>query len=583
MSGEIKVSVIIPVYQVEMYLERAVDSVLAQTLPEIEMILVDDGSEDASPQICDRYAEEYPDRVKVIHKDNQGLGLARNSGLELARGEYVAFLDSDDTVEPEMYEELYAKAVEGQYDIVMCDVQIQYVEENRNSVVSTYSGKEIDLPDYIANGNNITYSVNKLFRRSIWENVRYERMLFEDIALIPALVTHYPNIGYIPKPFYNYFRRPNTLSTSQTGNMVDILRAFRLFLDTSNRAYREEVVYCTAKQLYWNMTQSRVLFQADFIGLLKEYEADFRLNSYIARDKRIRKILDFLQKDVIPETFICVHFGREVPEEYFEDLRVSFPGARLIDADESAFPAGEFPASVRSALEEGQTAFAEEYAALKLLAEEGGIVLTPESRARLPLKSLRLSHIFFGFEDEDELTTGCFGALPGHYVIRALLDTYETETIFNKARLPLKDRLRDFLLLHFGLKVNGRKQLLAHDIQICLPSILAYDMKDGENCCKKAVYPVPEGYELVSDKVLRMWSNRLLENWNLYKQALNGKKPTAVPPPLANGGITPEQLDRELDERTREVMAAYENSTSWRITRPLRAIRQFFRKRRVHS
>lgn len=129
MSGEIKVSVIIPVYQVEMYLERAVDSVLAQTLPEIEMILVDDGSEDASPQICDRYAEEYPDRVKVIHKDNQGLGLARNSGLELARGEYVAFLDSDDTVEPEMYEELYAKAVEGQYDIVMCDVQIQYVEE----------------------------------------------------------------------------------------------------------------------------------------------------------------------------------------------------------------------------------------------------------------------------------------------------------------------------------------------------------------------------------------------------------------------------------------------------------------------
>ena len=203
--------------------------------------------------------------------------------------------------------------------------------------------------------------------------------------------------------------------------------------------------------------------------------------------------------------------------------------------------------------------------------------------ARLPLKSLRLSHIFFGFEDEDELTTGCFGALPGHYVIRALLDTYETETIFNKARLPLKDRLRDFLLLHFGLKVNGRKQLLAHDIQICLPSILAYDMKDGENCCKKAVYPVPEGYELVSDKVLRMWSNRLLENWNLYKQALNGKKPTAVPPPLANGGITPEQLDRELDERTREVMAAYENSTSWRITRPLRAIRQFFRKRRVHS
>ena len=583
MNREVKVSVILPVYQVEMYLERAVDSVLAQTLPEIEIILVDDGSEDASPQICDRYAEEYPDRVKVIHKENQGLGLARNAGLDIACGDYVAFLDSDDTVEPEMYEELYAKAMEGSYDIVMCDVQIRYVEENRSSVVSTYSKKDIDLPDYIANGQNITYSVNKLFRRSIWEKHRYEKMLFEDIALIPTLVTLYPHIGYVPKPFYTYYRRPNTLSTSQTGAMVDIIQAFRLFLDTSDRNYREEVVYCTAKQMIWNMTQSRVLFQADFIDLLKEYEADFRLNPYIAKDKHTRKILDFLKKDVIPETFICVHFGRAVPESYRDELRVSFPNARLIEADESDFASEEFPDAVRTAMAEGNTSFAEEYAALKILAGEGGIVLPPDSRAQLPLKSLRLSRIFFGFEDEEELTTGCFGALPGHYVIQALLDTYETENIFNKAMLPLKDRLRDFLLLHFGLKVNGRKQLLAHEIQICLPSVLAYDMKDGENCCKHAAYPVPEGYELVSGKVLRMWSNRLLENWNLYKQALNGKKPASVPPPPARAGITPEQLGRELDERTREVMAAYENSTSWKITKPLRAFRDFFRKGRMRS
>lgn len=583
MMHEIKVSVILPVYQVELYLERAVDSVLAQTLPEIEILLVDDGSEDASAQICDRYAEDYPDKVRVIHKENQGLGPARNSGLEIARGEYVAFLDSDDTVEPEMYEELYEKAVEGSYDMVMCDVRIHYVEENRSSVVSTYSGKTIDLPDYIAHGNNITYSVNKLFRRSVWENNRYEQMLFEDIALIPALVTRYPHIGYVPKPFYNYYRRPNTLSTRQTGAMVDILRAFRLFLDTSDRSCREEVVYCAAKQILWNMTQSRVIFQADFIELLKDYEADFRLNPYIAKDKHIRRLLEYLQKEVIPDTFVGVHFGRELPEGFREALRASFPAARLIDADEAYFAPEEFPESVRTAMAEGNSSFAEEYAALKILFREGGIVLSPDSRVSLPLNALRLTRIFFGFEDEDELTTGCFGALPGHYVIKALLDTYETENIFNKAMLPLKDRLRDFLLLHFGLKVNGRKQLLAHEIQLCLPSVLAYDMKDGDNCCKKEAYPVPEGYELVSGKVLRMWSSRLLENWSLYKQALNGKKPAAVPAPPPVAGITPEQLSRELDARTLEVMAAYENSTSWRITKPLRALRNAFGKRGIRG
>lgn len=217
MRREVKVSVIIPVYQVELYLERAVDSVLAQTLPEIEILLVDDGSEDSSPAICDRYARDYPDRVTVIHQENQGLGMARNAGIAAASGEFVAFLDSDDTVEPEMYREMYDKAAEEGDDIVMCDVRILYVEENRSSVVATYSGGDFDLPDYIARGNNITYSVNKLFRRTIWEENRYQKMLFEDIALIPALVTRYPRIGYIPKPFYNYYRRAGTLSTTLSG------------------------------------------------------------------------------------------------------------------------------------------------------------------------------------------------------------------------------------------------------------------------------------------------------------------------------------------------------------------------------
>ncbi|MFR3484710.1 MAG: glycosyltransferase family 2 protein, partial [Clostridia bacterium] len=195
MSDHKKVSVIIPVYQVENYLERAVDSVLEQTLSEMEIILVDDGSEDTSPQICDRYAREYPDRIRVIHKENEGLGMARNTGVRAAVGEYIAFLDSDDTVEPEMYEELYERAVEENYDMVMCDVKIIYVEEDRSVVVSTYSSEEIDLSDYIANGNNITYSVNKLYSRRIWEENQYEKMLFEDIALIPSLITKYQHIG----------------------------------------------------------------------------------------------------------------------------------------------------------------------------------------------------------------------------------------------------------------------------------------------------------------------------------------------------------------------------------------------------
>ena len=163
MEKKPEVSVIVPVYQVESYLERAVESLLAQTLEELEIILVDDGSTDQSPRICDGYGERYPQKVRVLHQENQGLGLARNAGLDLARGEYVAFVDSDDTVEPDMYRAMAEKARAGGYDMVFCDVRILYVDEGRESVSQTYPEENIDLGDYLVRGNNITYSVNKLY------------------------------------------------------------------------------------------------------------------------------------------------------------------------------------------------------------------------------------------------------------------------------------------------------------------------------------------------------------------------------------------------------------------------------------
>ena len=117
-------------------------------------------------------------------------------------------------------------------------------------------------------------------------------MLFEDIALIPlytyiySLVTRYHRIGYVPRPFYNYYRRGGTISTTQTGSMVDLVKAFRSFLLTSDPAYRQEAVYAAARQLLWNMTQSRPLFLPDFIGLLHEFEAAFRLNPYLKEDRQ---------------------------------------------------------------------------------------------------------------------------------------------------------------------------------------------------------------------------------------------------------------------------------------------------------
>lgn len=116
-----KVSVIVPVYKVEQYLDRCMRSLLAQTMPDIEIILVDDGSPDRSGQMCDEYARQDP-RIRVIHKENGGLGFARNSGLDIAEGEYIAFLDSDDYIAADMYEKMYTAAKEYNADVVLAGI-----------------------------------------------------------------------------------------------------------------------------------------------------------------------------------------------------------------------------------------------------------------------------------------------------------------------------------------------------------------------------------------------------------------------------------------------------------------------------
>ena len=113
-----KVSVIVPIYNVEKYLLRCIDSLIAQSLKDIEVILVDDGSPDQCPQLCDEYAEQYKN-IKVIHQKNAGLGMARNAGLKIAKGEYIAFVDSDDYLDTDALEKLYQTAKKESADTVL--------------------------------------------------------------------------------------------------------------------------------------------------------------------------------------------------------------------------------------------------------------------------------------------------------------------------------------------------------------------------------------------------------------------------------------------------------------------------------
>lgn len=202
-----KISIIVPVYKAEPYLHRCVDSILAQTFTDWELILVDDGSPDQSGKICDEYAKK-DQRVKVIHKVNGGVSSARQKGLDEARGEYTIHADPDDWAEPNMLEELYNEASKKEADMVMCDFICEY---KSGGVICKQEIKYSHADDILKKmfAQQLHGSCwNKLIRRECYDkyNIRFPKNIirWEDLYVVCSLLMHPIRVAYLPKAFYHY-------------------------------------------------------------------------------------------------------------------------------------------------------------------------------------------------------------------------------------------------------------------------------------------------------------------------------------------------------------------------------------------
>ena len=225
-----KVSIIVPVYNVERYLKRCMNSILNQTLDDFEIILVDDGSTDRSHIICDEYATTISN-VKVIHKKNEGLGLARNSGMEIATGEYVAFLDSDDYVDFEMYKTMYEYAINNSLDAVYCSYD-RIKDGERNSTGINYKEKiysdnisEVILgmigsePSEMKDFKFEMSSCMSIYKREIIQssNIKFyseRKYISEDLLFNMQFLYCASKIGVLNKYFYHYCINDNSLTST---------------------------------------------------------------------------------------------------------------------------------------------------------------------------------------------------------------------------------------------------------------------------------------------------------------------------------------------------------------------------------
>jgi len=302
---EIKVSIIVPVYNTAQYLEKCIESLIDQTLKDIEIILVNDGSEDESPDICDYYAKK-DNKIRYINlKKNLGTSIARNIGILNSRGEYIAFVDSDDFVERNMYEILYNNAKKTKADITICNFSRDWLNGKIEKNILKIKDEFVDTNNigilkyfckYWLGLSYANYIGNKLYKRDLFilSGVRFpiDFKFIEDRMLHYMLLPLIKKTLYINTSLYHYLQRPNSASYTQGNKENLFIHYLKVYFRTID-IWKKQAFYSELKKIF-PVFLCRMLQGAIYINRLAGHcnnSIGIMLNQAINDNREVKKLL----------------------------------------------------------------------------------------------------------------------------------------------------------------------------------------------------------------------------------------------------------------------------------------------------
>lgn len=284
------ISVIVPVYNVEKFLSKCIDSLINQTLTDIEIILVDDGSTDLSSEICDSYAK-IDKRINVIHKENEGLSEARNTGIRISKGQYICFVDSDDWISNDMCERLYTLLIDNNADIAQCNHIKVYsnddiLDNKIKEEIRVYEGESMLYNLHNKNYVNTVVTWNKIYKRELFNDIEFPKgKLHEDEFTTYKVLHKSKKIVVTNIPMYYYRQRLGSIINSEFNiKRLDLIEA-----------WEEKIEYYNANKLY-NLSLKT---EAALCGRLKE----FYLITLSLNNEETLRILKILRKKMIKNYF----------------------------------------------------------------------------------------------------------------------------------------------------------------------------------------------------------------------------------------------------------------------------------------
>lgn len=303
-----KLSVIVPCYNTKEYLPTCIKSIIANKVKDMEVILVNDGSKDDTLDVIKDYAKKYPKLIKYVDKKNGGLSDARNAGLKEALGTYVAFIDSDDYIDDNMLVKMINKAIEGNFDIVTCDVKMIYDDHE----VYVNPGYDHDLlnKDEIKNVmyNFYPAACNKIYKKELFKKVKFKKgILYEDVEFIYRMLPSVNNIGVVSGVYYNYLQRENSITYTYNERLYDLVNNFdgifeyyennNIFLE-----YKDELEYVYVRYSFATFmkrlakTKNKKLYKDGYnyvMNKVKNKFPNYKQNKYMNYSKKGKYLKSF--------------------------------------------------------------------------------------------------------------------------------------------------------------------------------------------------------------------------------------------------------------------------------------------------
>lgn len=297
------ISVIVPIYNAEQYLRTCVESICGQTYHDLEIILVNDGSTDHSLDICNALAEK-DNRIEVIHKQNSGPSESRNMGLDIAKGEYIAFVDSDDCMHPRMLEILLSALIDTDSDIAMCDFQYadnQYakLQERENSDIKIY--KEDEMFELLWSENvKIVVQWNKLYKKKIFSDLRFPvGKINEDTYIAHRQLNHCKQLVYVDQKLYVYVQRPGSIMATMSRKRIN---------DTIE-AYEDRIRFFLERNRYKEAERTKKSMLDDLLYFAEQQYKNKQYNILKYTKKRFRSCYRRYWKNAIAKEYVLFYIN----------------------------------------------------------------------------------------------------------------------------------------------------------------------------------------------------------------------------------------------------------------------------------